>query len=71
MIVNYFISRKFGWKGSGDKVSIKRFLLAVKEGIWAIFMPVIILGGIYGGIFTATEAAVSATVYSLFVGLFI
>ena len=71
IIVNYFISRKYGWKGSGEKVSIKRFLLAVKDGIWAIFMPVIILGGIYGGIFTATEAAVIATVYSLIVGMFI
>ena len=71
IIVNYFISRKYGWKGSGEKVSIKRFLLAVKDGIWAIFMPVIILGGIYGGIFTATEATVIATVYSLIVGMFI
>jgi len=71
MVVNCFICHKYGWKGSGEKLSIKRFLIALKEGIWAIFMPVIILGGIYGGIFTATEAAVIATVYSLIVGMFI
>ncbi len=71
IIVNYFISRKVRLEGFGEKVSIKRFLLAVKDGILGYFMPVIILGGIYGGIFTATEAAVIATVYSLIVGMFI
>ena len=38
---------------------------------WALFSPVLVLGGIYTGVFTATEAAVIATVYSLIVGLFI
>ncbi|WP_066456474.1 TRAP transporter large permease [Anaerotruncus rubiinfantis] len=71
ILVNYCISRKYGWKGSGEPVSIKRFFIALKDGIWAIFMPIIILGGIYGGIFTATEAAVVATVYSILVGIFI
>ncbi|MCI7734846.1 MAG: TRAP transporter large permease [Dysosmobacter sp.] len=71
IVVNCFISHKYGWKGSGEKLSLKRFLLALKDGIWALFMPVIILGGIYGGIFTATEAAVIATVYALIVGMFV
>lgn len=39
-----------------------------KEAVWGIMMPVIILGGIYGGIFTPTEAAAVASVYGLFVG---
>ena len=39
--------------------------------IWALFVPIIILGGIYGGIFTPTESAVVATVYALFVGKFV
>ena len=43
----------------------------LKESFWALLSPVIILGGIYGGIFTPTEAAVVATVYSLFVGKFV
>ncbi|MCQ4937532.1 MULTISPECIES: TRAP transporter large permease [Anaerotignum] len=41
------------------------------DGIWALFMPVIILGGIFGGIFTPTESAAVAVVYSLTVSLFI
>jgi C4-dicarboxylate transporter, DctM subunit len=41
---------------------------ALKEGIWALLAPVVILGGIYGGAFTPTEAAVVACVYALFVG---
>lgn len=69
--VNIVVSKKYGYKGSGEAVSFKRFWLALKDGIWAIFMPVIILGGIYGGIFTATEAAVVATAYSILVGFFI
>ena len=40
-----------------------------KEAFWGLMMPVIILGGIYGGIFTPTEAAGVAVVYGLFVGL--
>lgn len=71
ILVNYVISKKFNWKGSGQKISLKHFIFTLKDGIWALFMPVIILGGIYGGIFTATEAAVVATVYSIFVGFFV
>jgi C4-dicarboxylate transporter DctM subunit len=46
-------------------------LRSIKEGFWALLTPVIILGGIYGGIFTATEAAAAACVYALIVSLFI
>ena len=44
---------------------------AFKEAFWGLLMPVIILGGIYGGIFTPTEAAAVSAVYGLFVGIFI
>lgn len=44
---------------------------AIGDGVWALMLPVIILGGLRGGIFTPTEAAVVAAVYSLFVSLFI
>ena len=46
-------------------------LRASVAAIWALFMPVIILGGIRFGVFTPTEAAVIAAVYALFVGMFI
>lgn len=49
----------------------REILAALKESIWGILSPVIILGGIYGGFFTPTEAAVVACIYSIIVGLFI
>jgi C4-dicarboxylate transporter DctM subunit len=50
---------------------IKEVFLCFKKAIWALFMPVIILGGIYGSIFTPTEAAAVSVFYALFVGIFI
>lgn len=44
---------------------------ALKQGVWSLFMPVLILGGIYSGYFTATESAAVAVVYAFFVELFI
>ena len=44
---------------------------ALNEAFWGLMMPIIILGGIYGGIFTPTEAAAVSAVYGLFVGVFI
>jgi C4-dicarboxylate transporter DctM subunit len=44
---------------------------SVKSGFWALLTPIIILGGIYGGIFTATEAAAVAVVYGILVSRFI
>lgn len=44
---------------------------AFKEAVWGLFMPVIILGGIYGGVFTPTEAAAVSAVYGIGVGVFV
>lgn len=54
-----------------EKASKAERLHAFKEAMWGIMTPVIILGGIYSGFFTATEAAGVSVVYSLFVGIFI
>lgn len=70
-IVNYFYSKKKGYKGSKERQSLLDWLKSVWEAKWALLMPVIILGGIYSGVFTPTEAAVVATVYGLVVGAFI
>ena len=70
IIVNYIISKRNGYLGQG-KFSIKVLVRALWDAKWALFMPVIILGGIYGGVFTPTEAAVVACIYSILVGLFI
>ncbi|NNG00868.1 MAG: TRAP transporter large permease [Desulfobacteraceae bacterium] len=71
MVVNYFICRKKGYVGTTPHWSIGEIALAFKEGFWSIMAPVVILGGIYTGFFTPTEAAVVAIFYTLFVGIFI
>ncbi|MCI5123834.1 MAG: TRAP transporter large permease [Candidatus Electrothrix sp. AR5] len=70
-IVNYYLCRKNGFVGSTENWSLGQIVKALKEGIWAIMAPVVILGGIYSGFFTPTEAAVVAIFYTLFVGIFI
>jgi len=63
-----WLSRRHGWGGEpwGTPREIAR---AAWEAKWGLVAPVIILGGIYGGVFTPTEAAVVAVAYGLFVGL--
>jgi len=64
----WLTSRKNGWKGEPRKGN---FWHALREAFWALMSPVIILGGIYGGVFTPTEAAAISIFYGLFVGVFI
>lgn len=59
-----------GW-GKRDGEGRLRFGVAVKQAGWALFMPVVVLGGIYGGVTTPTEASVVAVVYALIVGMLI
>lgn len=66
MILVLLIARRRGYK-AGVCFSFKQLISSTKEGVWALGMPVIILGGIFSGIFTATEAAVIAVVYAFFV----
>jgi len=62
---------KYKGYGKDDHVGRMAFGHATKEAALALMMPVIILGGIYGGVFTPTEAAVVAVFYAFIVGLFI
>lgn len=71
MLAVYIVSKKKNFEGSGELFSIRRFINAMLNGKWALISPVIILGGIYGGIFTPTEAAEVAVIYSIFVGFVI
>lgn len=59
--------RIHGW-GKDDHVGRLPLLQATKEAVWALVMPLIIIGGIYRGVFTPTEASVVAVFYALFVG---
>lgn len=52
-----------------ERVPFDELMSALRSGIWALLSPVIILGGIYGGVFTPTEASMVAVVYGLFVGV--
>ena len=71
IILNYVISKKKGYKPNEDEWSLKKTLLTIKDGFWALMAPVVILGGIYSGFFTPTEAAIVSIFYTLFVGIFI
>ena len=70
MILIYFQARKLNLVPK-KRSSLKEVALALKDSLLALLMPVIIFGGILGGITTATEAAVIAVVYGLIVGVFI
>lgn len=71
MITTYIIARKRGYGGGGEPFTWTPFLKAAWDGKWSIGAPFLILGGIYGGAFTPSEAAGVAVFYSLVVGLFI
>ena len=63
--------RRKNIKSTKARSSAEERFAAFKDAFWAFLMPVIILGGIYGGVFTPTEAAAVAAVYGLIVGMFI
>lgn len=69
-IYNVFMAKRHGWGSRTKGINLGRVWKAFKEAVWAILMPVIILGGIYGGLFTPTEAAAVACVYG-FIAAFV
>ncbi|HPI97894.1 MAG TPA: TRAP transporter large permease [Synergistales bacterium] len=66
----YWISSKYNY-GGVSSFELKNVFISSRKAFWALLTPVIIVGGIYSGIFTPTEAAAVAAVYSMAVGLFI
>lgn len=71
MIISYIISKKNNYVGTGKVPSIKEVLKALNEAKLALLIPVIILGGIYAGIFSPTESAAVAAFYALIIGVFV
>ena len=72
MLYNYFTSKKRGYKGKETQAKTAAEKAKVlKDAIPAILMPIIILGGIYSGVFTPTESAVIGVVYSIIVAVFV
>jgi len=71
ILFNFYFSRKKGYKGNGQKFVLKNSIKALWDSKYAMVMPIIILGGIYGGVFTPTEAAVVAVVYGIIIGKYV
>lgn len=71
IICCYIISRRKQYGVKGRHATLREIFFAFKDGIWAMLMPVIILGTIYGGVCTPTEAGGVVCLYAILVGLFI
>ncbi|MEW6105683.1 MAG: TRAP transporter large permease, partial [Bacillota bacterium] len=71
LLASYVVARKRGYRGGVRNWSLKRICRSFASALPALGMPLLILGGIYGGFFTPTEAAAVAVVYGLLVGFFV
>lgn len=69
--VTYLYAKKFNLKGSNRRSTLRQILISGKESIYALVMPIIIIGGIVLGVFTPTEAGVVAVMYSFIIGKFV
>lgn len=69
-VVSVFYARHHGI-AKDPRPTFGAIVSAVRSGFWALMAPVVILGGIYGGIFTATEASMVGALYSLCIGVFV
>ena len=67
----YWYSRKKGWRGQEKVRNARTLMHAAWDAKWALMVPVIVLGGIYGGIMTPTEAGAIAGLYALLVSFLI
>ncbi len=67
----YYISKKRNYASREQDRSFKNIFKAAVDAKWGLLAPIIILGGIYSGVFTVTEASVISVVYALIVGVFI
>ncbi|MDP5292048.1 TRAP transporter large permease [Oceanimonas sp. CHS3-5] len=71
LTMNYFMCKKQGYKGTTDGWSGANILAMLRKGTWSVLAPIVILGGIYSGLFTPTESAIVAIFYTLFIGFFV
>ncbi|MGC3873396.1 TRAP transporter large permease [Halomonas sp. GXIMD04776] len=70
MVTNMVLNRIYGFENEHAPFSGRRWLATVWDARWALFVPVVILGGIYSGLFTPTEAASVAVVVVVIIGLY-
>lgn len=67
LLVIYSFVKGLKTPGAREKFDLNKFVHAFREGVWALMLPVVVLGGIYGGVFTPSEAGAAAAVYALIV----
>lgn len=68
--VSYIIARKKNF-GRAEKASMQVRMKALRDAVWSLALPIIVIGGIYSGVFTPTESAAVAVIFGLIVGLWI
>jgi tripartite ATP-independent transporter DctM subunit len=71
MIVSWFIAKKRNYPRIVEPWPLKKIFQVVRDSFFPLLMPLIIVGGIVGGVFTATEASCAAVIYALFLGFFV
>ena len=70
MLATYILAKRSGFK-SGKRASFKEQFIAFKNAFWALLIIVVVIGGIYGGIFTPTEAGAFSVMYAFFISFFV
>ncbi len=71
MVLSSYLSRKRGFPLTGEKFNLRNVLVQTRKAFIIFMMPIIIIGGIVGGIFTATEGAAIAVMYALVIGFLV
>ncbi|HLR71376.1 MAG TPA: TRAP transporter large permease [Pseudogracilibacillus sp.] len=71
MIYSFFVGKKMNYRSSDRMATFKEIAIGAKDAILALIMPIIIIGGIVSGVFTATESGVIAVVYAIIIGMFV
>ena len=70
MLATYILAKRSGFK-AGKRASFKEQFTAFKNAFWALLIIVVVIGGIYGGIFTPTEAGAFSVMYAFFISFFV
>src|SRR5690625_508735 len=71
MVYSYIVGKKMNYRSSDRMATLKEIAVGAKDAILALIMPLIIIGGIVSGVFTATESGVIAVVYAIIIGMFV
>jgi C4-dicarboxylate transporter, DctM subunit len=71
MILSYFIGKKRGYVGRATRATCREMVAGFGSALLALLMPIIIIGGIVGGVFTPTESGVIAVFYAIVLGMFV